>query len=552
MRKRHEAANENSPVGARVVDNHRQRRLPAPVSLNTGSCVSSSSTVLLHSVDIKIPGYKILRPIGEGGMASVFLAVQESLEREVALKVMAPALAANSEFTERFLKEGRITAKLQHQNLVTVYDIGAHAGVYYLAAEYIPGGTLKERITEGGLSVGEILDIVVEMARGLDFAHQKGFVHRDVKPGNILFRKDGSVVLADFGIAKAMDSSSSSTVAGASIGTPDYMSPEQARAEPVDGRSDLYSLGTVLYEMLVGGPPYQAADPFTVALMHVTQPIPQLPAEFAWLQPLIDRTMNKQPAERVQTGTLLAEEVHQLLTKSPQGAATLSKVASKGQARISSTMQGTVQRTRIVNRAASYPGWLWPAVGAGAVAIVATLWFLLHTPELPPAKVLGNPVQVSLSSSLTSAGNDTGAESPKFVQPKTIEEEYSGDDIPSMISQADAWVAHGTVMPDLGRDLVDPPGKNALELYQKVLAKDPNNEAAKQGIRRIAAFYELFAQKLCTKGDGGDTSSYGSCELEAENGLLAEKGLDGDPNKAKLEALYQQADNATRGISSGN
>ena len=235
-----------------------------------------NATVLLTSVDIDIPGYRILRPIGEGGMASVFLAMQVSLEREVALKVMSPALAANAEFARRFLVEGKITAKLQHPNLVTVYDIGSHAGIYYLAAEYIPGGTLKDRIEDGGLSVGHILDIVSDIAQGLDFAHEKGFVHRDVKPGNVLFRNDGRVVLADFGIAKAMDGSNSSTVAGASIGTPDYMSPEQARGEPVDGRSDLYSLGTVLFEMLEGHPPYQSGDPFTVALMHVTHPVPTL------------------------------------------------------------------------------------------------------------------------------------------------------------------------------------------------------------------------------------------------------------------------------------
>ncbi len=506
--------------------------------------MSSSSTVLLHSVDIAIPGYKILRPIGEGGMASVFLAVQESLDREVALKVMAPALAANSEFTERFLKEGRITAKLQHQNLVTVYDIGTHAGVYYLAAEYIPGGTLKERITEGGLSVGEILDIMVEMARGLDFAHQKGFVHRDVKPGNILFRKDGSVVLADFGIAKAMDNSSSSTVAGASIGTPDYMSPEQARAEPVDGRSDLYSLGTVLYEMLMGAPPYQAADPFTVALMHVTQPIPQLPAEFAWLQPLIDRTMNKQPAERVQTGTQLAEEIHQLLTKSPEGAATLSKVASKGQARISSTTTGrgaTVQRTRVIHGDAALPRWLWPAVAAVVIGIGVGLYFLLRTPTPPLAQVLSTGMQPAAAVGANDpASNGTSVTASNVIQPKTIEEQYGGD-VQSNLDQADAFVKHGTVPPDLGRNLVDQTGPNALDLYNKVLAINPNNQQAKQGKKQIAAFYQNFAQKAC------DKQMYGFCKTNAENGLLA------DPDNAKLKSLQKSADDASRGITpSGN
>ena len=504
----------------------------------------NSSTVLLHSVDIAIPGYKILRPIGEGGMASVFLAVQESLDREVALKVMAPALAANSEFTERFLKEGRITAKLQHQNLVTVYDIGTHAGVYYLAAEYIPGGTLKERIDAGGLNVGEILDILVEMARGLDFAHQKGFVHRDVKPGNILFRKDGSVVLADFGIAKAMDSSSSSTVAGASIGTPDYMSPEQARAEPVDGRSDLYSLGTVLYEMLTGAPPYQAADPFTVALMHVTQPVPQLPPDFAWIQPLIDRTMNKQPAERVQTGAILAEEVHQLLAKSPQGASTLSKTAAKSSNRISSgaTVQ---QRTRMVKRDASYPAWLWPTVGAVVVAIGVGLWMLLRTPAgdavtaLPAAAVLDqSPAQPVAIGPTVVGGTTSGSD---IIHPKPIEDQLGGD-VEQMLTQADEYTKYGTTSEeDPGRHLNDSTNPNAIELYQKVLRLQPENQQAKQGLHTIALYFLDKAQQLCARGMAG------GCQLVAESGLKAE------PDNEELKKLEQQAANAARGITpSGN
>jgi serine/threonine protein kinase len=496
----------------------------------------NDSTVLLHSVDIAIPGYKILRPIGEGGMASVFLAVQESLDREVALKVMAPALAANSEFTERFLKEGRITAKLQHQNLVTVYDIGTHAGVYYLAAEYIPGGTLKERINAGGLSVGEILDIMVEMARGLDFAHQKGFVHRDVKPGNILFRKDGSVVLADFGIAKAMDSSSSSTVAGASIGTPDYMSPEQARAEPVDGRSDLYSLGTVLYEMLTGAPPYQAADPFTVALMHVTQPIPQLPADFAWLQPLIDRTMNKQPAERVQTGAILAEEIHQLLAKSPEGASTLSKTAAKSSNRISSG--ATMQRTRMIQRDASYPRWLWPAVGTGVVAVAVGAWFLLRQPEpLPPAQVLTPSQQVTATIGASDANDSSSSVgTPPVKQLGPIEQELGGD-VDGWLANADNYKEYGlTNKTDIGRHLISPIDDSAVGLYQKVLAAQPNNARAKKGLQEIAEFYLRFAKTYCARGN------FGACQIQAENGLLA------DPDNVELKKLKQQAEDASRGI----
>ncbi len=502
-----------------------------------------NSTVLLQAVDIAIPGFRILRPIGEGGMASVFLAVQESLDREVALKIMAPALAANSEFTARFLTEGRITAKLQHQNLVTVYDIGAHSGIYYLAAEYIPGGTLKERITAGGLTTGEILDIAVDVARGLDFAHSKGFVHRDVKPGNILFRLDGSVVLADFGIAKAMDNSSSQTMAGASIGTPDYMSPEQARAEPVDGRSDLYSLGTVLFEMLTGAPPYQAADPFTVALMHVTQPLPQLPADLAWLQPLIERMMSKQQAERYQNGAEFIAAAHKLLASAPEAAGALSRTAAKSANRISST----IQRTRVVNRGEGGKRWLWPAVTAtAALAIGLGLWLALRTPpdapieELPITQVPTRPIDQLPHPQVDP--NTTGidpVDTNGVRIPKTIEEQYGGD-VGTMLAQAEAYKHHAfTSEEDIGRNLHYPPGDNAIDLYKQVLSAQPGNAAAQTGLQDVANFYAKYARIYCGR------SLFDACGAQADFGLLAE------PADAELLKLKQQAEDGSRGVAPG-
>ena len=502
-----------------------------------------NSTVLLHSVDIAIPGYRILRPIGEGGMASVFLALQESLDREVALKVMAPALAANSEFTERFLKEGRITAKLQHQNLVTVFDIGTHAGIYYLAAEYIPGGTLKERIDAGGLSTGEILDIAVEVARGLDFAHGKGFVHRDVKPGNILFRNDGSVVLADFGIAKAMDSSSSSTVAGASIGTPDYMSPEQARAEPVDGRSDLYSLGTVLFEMLTGAPPYQASDPFTVALMHVTHPLPKLPADLAWLQPLIDQMMAKQAVERYQNGAEFIAAAHKLLASAPEAAGALSRTAAKSSNRISST----IQRTRVVSRDDARPRWLWPVLGAVVALLLGFgFWALLRTPVQPAAEqvpltvIPAQPAAPLAQSQVdpNGSGND-GVNANGIKVPRPLEEQLGGD-VAAWLTQADSYKQYGlTSKRDPGRHLVDPDDDSAVSFYRKVLAAQPENQQARKGMQEIADYYLKFARRFCDRGD------FGACKLEAEYGLVAE------PDNIGLKAVKKHADDASRGIAPG-
>jgi hypothetical protein len=299
----------------------------------------------------------------------------------------------------------------------------------------------------------------------------------------------------------------------------------------------------VLYEMLTGAPPYQAADPFTVALMHVTQPIPKLPADFAWLQPLIDRTMNKQPAERVQTGTQLAEEVHQLLAKAPEGANTLSKTAAKSSNRIS-TGATVQQRTRMVHRDAAFPRWLWPTVAVVVIGIGVGLYFLLRTPaQLPPAQVLtqaqAQPTTTAGATDPAASGTNTTA--PGVVQPKTIEEQYGGD-VQTMLDQADAYVKHGTTSAeDIGRNLVGPEGSNATELYRKVLAIQADNQQAKKGLQQIVAYYVNHAKFACSK------QLFGACKIVAEDGLKA------DPDNAELKQLDQQADDASRGITpSGN
>jgi hypothetical protein len=454
-----------------------------------------NATVLLTSVDINIPGYRILRPIGEGGMASVFLAVQESLDREVALKVMSPVLAANAEFASRFVVEGKITAKLQHPNLVTIYDIGSHAGVYYLAAEYIPGGTLKERINDGGLTVAQILDVATDIAQGLDFAHQKGFVHRDVKPGNVLFRNDGRVVLADFGIAKAMDGSNSSTVAGASIGTPDYMSPEQARGEPVDGRSDLYSLGTVFYEMLVGTPPYQSGDPFTVALMHVTHPVPTLPEPYEWLQPLVTGLMAKEAGQRYNTGAAFVEALHKLLDSAPQGAVLqeTSVRKSTGGGRIAATQQ----RTRInLDKGKDRPAWVLPVAGMGGLlALAAGAWWLMAPASEPAPAEDAVPTTTVAATSATDANGSVPAD---FQMPKPVDA-TDQDEVERLLNAGDALFEYGT-KEERGRKLTFPDDDSALGYYRRALALDPDNARARVGIAGIVAFYRSAAYQYCERG----------------------------------------------------
>jgi hypothetical protein len=257
---------------------------------------------------IEIPGYRILRQIGRGGMATVYLAIQESVQREVALKVMSPALLADPDFSERFLREARIAAQLHHRHVVGIYDVARHGDYNTIAMEYLGGGALLPH--DGSQrSLGFVLRVTREIALALNYAHAKGFVHRDVKPDNILLREDGSSALTDFGIAHAADSVTRMTRAGAVIGTPHYMSPEQARGKAVDGRADLYSLGIVLYEMLAGRVPYHAEDSLAVGIMHISEPVPVLPERFMALQPLLARMLAKKPEERFQSGQELATAI---------------------------------------------------------------------------------------------------------------------------------------------------------------------------------------------------------------------------------------------------
>ena len=252
-------------------------------------------------MQIDIPGYKIVSTLGQGGMATVYLAIQTCFEREVALKVMSPHLCTDASFGERFLREARIVSRLMHPNIVTVYDVGIHEGLYYLSMEYLPGHDLKHKRFE--LNLAQSLNVVKDIARALDYAGRKGYVHRDVKPENImLLDEDHRAVLMDFGIARPSDVASGMTQTGTAIGTPHYMSPEQAKGLSVDSRADLYSLGVVLFVLLAGHVPFDADSAVVVGIKHVSETIPRLPDHLQIFQPIIDRVMAKDPEDRYQTG----------------------------------------------------------------------------------------------------------------------------------------------------------------------------------------------------------------------------------------------------------
>ncbi len=266
-----------------------------------------------------IPDYIIESVLGEGGMATVYLGVQQKLQRKVAIKVLDPALLKNKILADRFMIEAQTSANLNHPNIISIYDVGQVGKYYYIVMELLDG-SLKDLIKSSRsrkLPAGESINIISKIAPALDYAHKQGIIHRDIKPDNIMFRQDGTPVLVDFGIARAVDTNLEMTKTGMGIGTPHYMSPEQCQTGPLDGRSDFYSLGVVLYEILTGEKPYRADTIMAVALKQIQEPVPKLPAPLARYQPLLDKMMAKNKEDRVQNGAALQRLIDEVL-REPQ------------------------------------------------------------------------------------------------------------------------------------------------------------------------------------------------------------------------------------------
>ncbi|MHB8800721.1 MAG: serine/threonine-protein kinase [Thermoanaerobaculia bacterium] len=252
----------------------------------------------------KLGRYVLSRKLGAGGMAEVWEAFDEGLHRSVAVKVVRDEIAGEAEFRERFIREARLAAGLEHPRILPIYDFGTEAGVTYLVMPLLPGGSLRERIT-GPMHPEEAIDCLASIAAALDHAHARGVLHRDVKPSNVLVDASGSLLLADFGLAKSTAVSSELTAAGMVVGTPAYMAPEQAIGRPVDARADQYALGVLAFELLTGRTPFRSESPFAVLDKHLREAppppstfVPSLPAS---VDAVLARALAKQPQERFTT-----------------------------------------------------------------------------------------------------------------------------------------------------------------------------------------------------------------------------------------------------------
>jgi len=253
--------------------------------------------------------YKLVGQLGQGGMASVYRGYQEAIDRSVAIKIMPAELLHDPNFIKRFINEARTLAKLSHPNILPLYDFGEANGAPYIIMPLMAGGTLVDRIRRGPMSPAEVVRILVPIADALDYAHSQGLLHRDIKPNNILFDARDHPVLADFGIAKYLESASNLTGTGI-IGTPDYMSPEQARGEQLDRRADVYSLAVVAYQMFTGQSLFKATTPMGVIFKHVSEaprPIRELrPDAPSAVEAVVMKSLAKSPADRHQTASEFA------------------------------------------------------------------------------------------------------------------------------------------------------------------------------------------------------------------------------------------------------
>jgi len=260
---------------------------------------------------IKIPGFRLIRRLGQGGMSRAFLAEYEATGSLRVLKVLNIA-EGGYDLQQRFLQEYELISRIHHPHLATIFERGQTDAHAYIVIEYLPGGDLRQRL-EHALAPQEALAFLRQIARALVAIHAHGIVHRDLRPDNIMLREDGTLVLADFGIAKDLSRTLSHTRHGEALGTPYYLSPEQAQGGAIDQRSDLYSLGVMLFEMLTGDKPYHAEDGLSLMRKHVQEPVPTLPGPLARFQPLLERLMAKQQDARFATSEAALQAIEALI-----------------------------------------------------------------------------------------------------------------------------------------------------------------------------------------------------------------------------------------------
>jgi tRNA A-37 threonylcarbamoyl transferase component Bud32 len=344
--------------------------------------------------------YRLEETLGKGGMAEVYRATDTKLARTVAVKVILEKHAVEEHFLERFLREARLVASLEHPNILPVYDFGEENGMPFLVMPYLPGGSLRERLKAGPVPLSLASSWIAQLADALDAAHAAGVLHRDVKPANVLLGRDDRLFLADFGIAKMRESQTGLTATGVVVGTPIYMAPEQAQGQPASPATDRYALAVVAFEILSGRPPFEGESALSLMHQHVSTPPPLLSARVAGLPDGLDavltKALSKDPAARPPTCRALAEAVAAFAPVGitpPPGLSGPGPVAtSPTVVRVSGPRPSlTSDQTVLTRPRRALRGTAWTVAAVAVAALSGAWWFAAHRTAPAPAPVAAPP-----------------------------------------------------------------------------------------------------------------------------------------------------------------
>ena len=475
---------------------------------------------------IELPGYKIIRELGRGGMARVYLATHESLQRDVAIKVMFNNLGDDTSFSDRFLREARIVAQLSHHNIITVYDVAVHDDNYYIAMEFLPGETLDDKI-KAGIKPEYALKLIKQISAGLQYAHNKKFIHRDIKPENILFREDNTAVISDFGISRAAESETKMTEVGTVIGTATYMSPEQAQGKPITCNADLYSLGIVFHEMLTGKVPYAADSSVAIILKHLTDPIPELDEEHQKYQSILNKMMAKNPKQRYQSGNEIISDIEALEqgNKPPRATEYMAHSATAGG-----------RGTELIN---TVPGsksqWKWIITGTSILIFIsgAAAYYMVYIPQqeqqIAEQQRIDNEQQklkVSEQKRLAdekkrqqlaeekdlqdklAADKKAKEEQEKLKTQKTLEAKSAAIKNQQEAEKRKRQEKIDSLLVTAESNLSRVRLKSAYKNYRDILKMDSKNKKAKSGINRVARKYLNLAEREAVNDNFDKADAY--------------------------------------------
>lgn len=429
-------------------------------------------------------------------MATVYLAIQESLERPVVLKILDSVDVTKSEdLVERFLAEGRIIASLNHPNIITIYDIGlTNNNSLFISMEYVQGGDLKQQL-ELTISPEKTLEYIMLVSSALSEAHKHGIVHRDVKPANILF-KDDTPILTDFGIAKQVDVEADLTSTGIFLGSPNYVSPEQADGYKLDGRADIYSLGCIFYEMLMGSKPYKSDSVIGIVIQHQQAPIPRLDDDLIEYQPLLEKMLAKKREDRFPDAEALIKDLKKLMLRGTRHTVVADLDNTSGY--LSATAEQRVKREKKI---------LISLILLGLVGF-STLEYVDIQLKNPSAKENNSQVStetVLQTNAITIAAQTSVAGSDQEVIESARREQSTQQPVKEEVVNALYFLGKQS----LGENkLTYPPKDNAYYYFTRLLEMKPGDQNAIKGILSIADQYSFMAEQAMRENEYEKSSVY--------------------------------------------